>query len=156
MKSIRESICKGKFVEFIHDFMKKMYPDKNFPSWAVDALQSVDVNLNERVNLEWTFIFENSDCCISLNTFLVKVMDFFYLASHRLKSFLFNPLIKSSIMRKPLNLLSSILKKKNSYFLFLWWCFDPINFKCCWACLLAIFIDTPKVLNTKWSYIWSI
>ena len=78
MKSIRESIRKGKFVEFIHDFMKKMYPDKNFPSWAVDALQSVDVNLNERVNLEWTFIFVNSDCCISLNTFLVKVMDFIF------------------------------------------------------------------------------
>lgn len=46
MGCIRESILKGAFVEFIHDFMNRMYPDKKFPSWAVDALKAVNVDLN--------------------------------------------------------------------------------------------------------------
>ena len=45
MRDIRESIVKGAFVEFIHDFMNRMYPDKKFPCWAVDALKAVNVDL---------------------------------------------------------------------------------------------------------------
>lgn len=48
MRSIQESITKGKFVEFIYNFMDTMYPEKNFPNWATEALQSVNVNLNDR------------------------------------------------------------------------------------------------------------
>lgn len=46
MRNIRESILKGAFVEFIHEFMDQMYPDKKFPNWAVDALKAVNVDLN--------------------------------------------------------------------------------------------------------------
>ena len=48
MRSIQESITEGKFVEFIYNFMDTMYPSKDFPNWAVEALQSVNVNLNDR------------------------------------------------------------------------------------------------------------
>lgn len=48
MRTIRENIKNGTFVEFIYTFMDKMYPLKNFPVWVVDALKAVNVDLNER------------------------------------------------------------------------------------------------------------
>ena len=42
----------GTFVTFIHNFMKAMYPDKNFPAWAVDALKSVNVDLHQSSNTD--------------------------------------------------------------------------------------------------------
>lgn len=48
MRTIRENIMNGTFVEFIYTFMDKMYPQKNFPVWVIDALKAVNVDLNER------------------------------------------------------------------------------------------------------------
>ena len=45
MRTIRENIAKGTFVDFIFNFMDKMYPQKDYPSWAVEALKSVNVDL---------------------------------------------------------------------------------------------------------------
>ena len=48
MRTIRENIKKGTFVDFIYNFMDTMYPEKNFPTWATDALKAVNVDLNDR------------------------------------------------------------------------------------------------------------
>lgn len=45
MNTMRESIKQDKFPEFVQHFMKTQYPDKNYPQWAVDALQSVEITL---------------------------------------------------------------------------------------------------------------
>lgn len=45
MKGIRESIKVNKFPEFVQEFMTNMYPDKNYPQWCLDALQSVNIEL---------------------------------------------------------------------------------------------------------------
>ncbi|XP_055948048.1 queuine tRNA-ribosyltransferase catalytic subunit 1-like [Argiope bruennichi] len=45
MKSIRESILEERFPQFIEDFMLKMFPNKDYPPWAVDALQAVNIHL---------------------------------------------------------------------------------------------------------------
>lgn len=45
MKSIRESILEDRFPKFIEDFMLKMFPTKNYPQWAVNALNAVNINL---------------------------------------------------------------------------------------------------------------
>ncbi|GFR26729.1 queuine tRNA-ribosyltransferase catalytic subunit 1 [Trichonephila clavata] len=45
MKSIRESILENRFPKFIEDFMIQMFPNKDYPSWAVDALKSVNIHL---------------------------------------------------------------------------------------------------------------
>ncbi|KAI9551619.1 hypothetical protein GHT06_021952 [Daphnia sinensis] len=48
MRNIRESIMNGTFVEFIFNFMDTMYPKKDFPVWAMDALKAVNVDLINR------------------------------------------------------------------------------------------------------------
>ena len=48
MRTIRERIAQGTFVEFIYSFMDKMYPEKNFPAWITEALKAVNVDLHER------------------------------------------------------------------------------------------------------------
>lgn len=45
MKGIRESIKVNKFPEFVQEFMTNMYPNKNYPRWCLDALQSVNIEL---------------------------------------------------------------------------------------------------------------
>jgi tRNA-guanine transglycosylase len=45
MNSVRQSIVKNVFPEFIRDFMKRLYPDGIYPNWAVHALQYVHVIL---------------------------------------------------------------------------------------------------------------
>lgn len=45
MKGIRESINVNKFPEFIQQFMINMYPNKNYPQWCIDALQSVNIEI---------------------------------------------------------------------------------------------------------------
>jgi queuine tRNA-ribosyltransferase len=45
MRGIRESIKQDKFPEFLNNFMSQMYPSNNYPSWVVDALKSVNVEL---------------------------------------------------------------------------------------------------------------
>ncbi|KAK6632336.1 hypothetical protein RUM44_007377 [Polyplax serrata] len=48
MNMVRESIKNNRFPEFIKNFMTINYPDKNFPVWIIDALQSVNINLLEK------------------------------------------------------------------------------------------------------------
>jgi queuine tRNA-ribosyltransferase len=48
MRNIRENILKGTFVDFIFNFMDTMYPKKDFPVWATDALRVVNIDLYER------------------------------------------------------------------------------------------------------------
>lgn len=46
MKGIRDSIKENKFPQFVQKFMLDMYPDKNYPQWSIDALKSVNIELN--------------------------------------------------------------------------------------------------------------
>lgn len=48
MRAVRESIMEGTFPHFVRNFMGAMYPDKNYPAWAVDALRSVNIDLNQQ------------------------------------------------------------------------------------------------------------
>lgn len=45
-REMRNSIIKNTFPDFVRDFCKKMYPEST-PQWAVDALKSVNIILNE-------------------------------------------------------------------------------------------------------------
>ncbi|KAL3880034.1 hypothetical protein ACJMK2_032306 [Sinanodonta woodiana] len=47
MTSIQKSIVDNRFPEFIQNFFEEMYPDGDFPQWAVEALKSVNVRLSE-------------------------------------------------------------------------------------------------------------
>lgn len=46
MKRMRISIENGKFDEFVKNYMVKMFPNKNYPKWTIDALKVVGINLN--------------------------------------------------------------------------------------------------------------
>lgn len=46
MKSIRESIQNQTFPQFVADFMLLNYPDKDYPSWIVDSMKTVKINLH--------------------------------------------------------------------------------------------------------------
>lgn len=46
MKETRESITDDRFPEFVQAFMLKIYPKRNYPQWAVDALASVKIVLS--------------------------------------------------------------------------------------------------------------
>ncbi len=48
MRAVRESILEGTFPPFVRNFMSAMYPDKIYPAWAVDALRSVNIDLNQQ------------------------------------------------------------------------------------------------------------
>ena len=45
MRSIQQSIIEDRFPDFIEDFFSKMFPDKVYPEWAVEALKKVGVHL---------------------------------------------------------------------------------------------------------------
>ncbi|XP_034951761.1 queuine tRNA-ribosyltransferase catalytic subunit 1 [Chelonus insularis] len=45
MSDIRDSINDQKFPEFVKNYMLNLYPERNYPQWIVDALQSVNINL---------------------------------------------------------------------------------------------------------------
>ncbi|KAL5011278.1 hypothetical protein ScPMuIL_009829 [Solemya velum] len=45
MTFIRESIMEDKFPEFIQKFFSKLFPKGDYPTWAVEALQSVNIIL---------------------------------------------------------------------------------------------------------------
>lgn len=45
MASIREAIKKDEFLEFIRSYMNNRYTNGNYPRWIVNALASVNVNL---------------------------------------------------------------------------------------------------------------
>ncbi|KAM4598566.1 queuine tRNA-ribosyltransferase catalytic subunit 1 isoform 1-T1 [Polymixia lowei] len=47
MRSVRQSIIEGRFPDFIRMFMKRMFPSSaQYPSWAVDALASVNITFD--------------------------------------------------------------------------------------------------------------
>lgn len=45
MREIRESIEEKRFPKYVQDYMLKVYPEKNYPVWVVDALRAVNVEL---------------------------------------------------------------------------------------------------------------
>lgn len=45
MASIRAAVVEDRLPLFIKEFMKKAYPDEKYPSWVVDALAKVNVQL---------------------------------------------------------------------------------------------------------------
>lgn len=47
MRTMRENILKGTFPEFVKDFMSEVYPEKNYPTWIVNSLNSVGINIIE-------------------------------------------------------------------------------------------------------------
>ena len=46
MRSIHNSILEDKFPQFIKNFFSEMYPNKDYPHWAIEALESVNVKLD--------------------------------------------------------------------------------------------------------------
>ncbi len=49
MKNIRESIKQDKFPQFVNDFFHKMYPEKEYPKWAVEALKTVYIHISWQI-----------------------------------------------------------------------------------------------------------
>lgn len=47
MQSIRDSIKKDCFAEFVEDFMAAYYKDQEYPQWVVDALAAVKITLKK-------------------------------------------------------------------------------------------------------------
>nr|XP_023677681.1 queuine tRNA-ribosyltransferase catalytic subunit 1 [Paramormyrops kingsleyae] len=47
MSAVRESIVGGRFPQFVRTFMRRMFPSpEQYPSWAVEALASVNITLD--------------------------------------------------------------------------------------------------------------
>lgn len=44
MSEMRESIKEDKFPDYVKKFFEKMFPEKDYPAWAVDALKSVQID----------------------------------------------------------------------------------------------------------------
>lgn len=59
MRDIRKSIKQDKFPEFVHKFMKRMFPDEIYPVWVREALASVSIFLNTKETANGT---ENKLC----------------------------------------------------------------------------------------------
>ncbi|XP_022325326.2 queuine tRNA-ribosyltransferase catalytic subunit 1-like [Crassostrea virginica] len=47
MRSMQKNIIEDTFPEFIQAFFDKLYPNSDYPQWAVDALASVNVHLKK-------------------------------------------------------------------------------------------------------------
>ncbi|KAJ8688223.1 hypothetical protein QAD02_024018 [Eretmocerus hayati] len=45
MREIRQSIENQKFPEYVQNYTLKVFPDKNYPRWIVDALKAVSIEL---------------------------------------------------------------------------------------------------------------
>ncbi|XP_043251922.1 queuine tRNA-ribosyltransferase catalytic subunit isoform X1 [Colletes gigas] len=45
MQDIRRSIMEQNFPKFIQQYMLNLYPDKNYPSWIINVLETVNVKL---------------------------------------------------------------------------------------------------------------
>jgi queuine tRNA-ribosyltransferase len=46
MREARSAIIEDRYPTFVKEFFGKLYPDrKDFPGWAVEAMQSVGVDL---------------------------------------------------------------------------------------------------------------
>ncbi|XP_069362024.1 queuine tRNA-ribosyltransferase catalytic subunit isoform X2 [Maniola hyperantus] len=47
MRTMRENIKQGTFPQFVKKFVNDLHPDKNYPSWIINSLMSVGINLLE-------------------------------------------------------------------------------------------------------------
>lgn len=45
MKEMRDSIMNDEFPKFVRKRLNSLYPQRNFPPWAVNALLSVQIDL---------------------------------------------------------------------------------------------------------------
>eukprot|EP00761_Pharyngomonas_kirbyi_P011194 gb/GECH01011219.1/.p1 GENE.gb/GECH01011219.1/~~gb/GECH01011219.1/.p1 ORF type:complete len:427 (+),score=82.24 gb/GECH01011219.1/:1-1281(+) len=45
MRKIRAAIRENRYPDFVRTFMKQQFPDEQYPQWAVDALNSIDISL---------------------------------------------------------------------------------------------------------------
>ncbi|CAG0900638.1 unnamed protein product, partial [Darwinula stevensoni] len=45
MRNIQENISAGTFPEYVMSFMRKNWPLRNYPQWAVDALKAVNIDV---------------------------------------------------------------------------------------------------------------
>lgn len=45
MARCREAILEGRFTEFVREFMVKRYPDRQYPQWSREALESAGIGL---------------------------------------------------------------------------------------------------------------
>jgi queuine tRNA-ribosyltransferase len=43
---LHNSILEDKFPQFIKNFFSEMYPNMDYPQWAIEALESVNVKLD--------------------------------------------------------------------------------------------------------------
>jgi len=48
MKGIRTSIKENRFPNFIQEFLDKLYPDGDVPSWVCDALEAVNISIEKK------------------------------------------------------------------------------------------------------------
>ncbi|XP_026737791.1 queuine tRNA-ribosyltransferase catalytic subunit [Trichoplusia ni] len=48
MKSMRSHIENGTFPEFVKNFVSEYYPDGNYPSWVVNSLSTVGINILQK------------------------------------------------------------------------------------------------------------
>lgn len=46
MREVRQSIIADEFEKFVNTFFTNLYPAKNFPDWAVEALKGVNITLS--------------------------------------------------------------------------------------------------------------
>lgn len=49
MKAARNAIIEDRYSFFVHDFFARYYKDKPVPSWAIDALAVVGINLKQHL-----------------------------------------------------------------------------------------------------------
>lgn len=45
MREIRESIMEKRFPKYVQDYFLNVFPDKDYPTWIVDALKAVNIEL---------------------------------------------------------------------------------------------------------------
>ncbi|CAG4968250.1 unnamed protein product [Colias eurytheme] len=55
MRTMRDNIEKGTFPEFVKNFVNELYPDKQFPTWVVNSLASVGINILELYTTLFSF-----------------------------------------------------------------------------------------------------
>jgi queuine tRNA-ribosyltransferase catalytic subunit len=49
MNAARNAITEDRYPRFVHDFFTTYYGGKQAPSWAIDALSMVGINLNQQL-----------------------------------------------------------------------------------------------------------
>ena len=48
VKSMREAILEDRYPQFVQDFLDEFFPDKDVPSWVVDALQAAGIEVKSK------------------------------------------------------------------------------------------------------------